>query len=393
VDLTPEGPSLLDPAKGPVAHVILLLDVSASMDASGKYPVLLDALERMLQELRTPGAAPVLLSVVVFAYGAQTLFRDVVASTLEPAEVIAKIDSSPLLFGRYTDVGGALKRAGKIAVDQLRANRGMPTRVYILTDGKPQDLQRTRHVWRRVGALPVDVDCLAFGDDANVGLLQEIISGGRGGTVKQVREDTLADAFDRIAEVAQRIVSNRAIVDVALAPGVIGRNAWRFRPGRHRFGEKSFVGGSHFRTDIGCLESGRTYSLLFELRLPETQSDRTDVGRVSVRLRGVGAPRVFRADVSVPRTASADLPDADPVVVAARDVVASLTENDTETQLRALRARHRLYVAERRDPRLIALVERAIGALESRGSLESLSDSERATLRSHTVTVGSLRFA
>lgn len=397
VDITPEGPSFLDPAKGPVAHVILLLDVSASMNEGEKYPVLREAMTRMLRELHAPGAAPIFLSIVVFAYGAKTLLRDVPAASVTAEDVFRRIESSPFRFGKYTDIAGALKRAGKIAVDQLRAHRAMPVRICILTDGRAQDLDRTRHVWRRVGALPVDVDCLAFGDDADVGMLQELVSGGRGGTVKQVRLDTLADAFDWIGTTSQRIVSNRAIVEVALAPGVVGRRAYRYRPGRHAYGDQAFVGGVRFRTDIGTLESGRTYSLLFELRVPTAggagdgtgaaSGTVTPLGRVSVRLRGVDSPRIFSADVSIPRTADTMLPFTAPDVVAARDVVASLDDADASTHLRALRTRLALYVAERRDPALIQLVQHAIDVLEKQGSLAALSPAEQAGLRAHTVTL------
>lgn len=388
VDVHAEGPPYLDPASGPVAHVILLLDVSASMNHDDKYPVLTEALRGMLAELSAPGAAPVLLSVIVFGYGAKTLFRDVPAASLDPDEVLAKIHASPLLFTRYTDVAGAMKRAGKIAIAQLRANKAMPVRIYVLTDGKPQDLVRTRYIMDRIASLPVDVDGLGFGADADVGLLQEFVSGGRGGTVKHVRAETLGDAFDRIGVVAQTVVSNRAVLELDLAPGVIGIAAHRYRPGRHRYRSDAFVDGAKFRTDLGTLESGRTYSLLFELRLPETSEPSTDVGKVTVRIRGQEGALTASAAVSVPRTAGASLPEPDRDVSAARDVLASVSGSDEKTQLRALKVRRKLYVAERRDPHLVNVIDKAIAALEAAGSLDALSSEERATLRSHTVTAG-----
>lgn len=388
VDVSAEGPPQLDPEKGPVAHVILLLDVSASMNHDDKFPVLTQALRGMLEELSAPGAAPVLLSVIVFAYGAKTLFRDVLASTLDPDAVFAKIKASPLLFTRYTDVPGAMKRAGKIAIAQLRANRAMPVRIYVMTDGKPQDLVRTRYIMDRISNLPVDVDGLGFGADADVGLLQEFVSGGRGGTVKHVRPETIGDAFDRIGVVAQRVVSSRALLDLELAPGVIGLAAHRYRPGRHRYRNDAFVDGARFRTDLGTLESGRTYSLLFELRLPETNEAVTEVGKVTLRIQGQDGFQVAEAPVSVARTAGDALPEPDADVAAARDVLASVSGSDEKTQLRALKVRRKLYIAERRDPHLVAVIDKAISALEAAGSLDALSSEERATLRSHTVTAG-----
>src|SRR5207247_7365076 len=114
VTMTPLGPPLLDPTQGPVAHVVLALDLSASMNVADKYPVLTHALAEMLEDLRKPEAAPILLSVVVFAYGAETLFYAINAKDLAPRKLLDALDKSALRFTRYTDVVGALRRAGRI---------------------------------------------------------------------------------------------------------------------------------------------------------------------------------------------------------------------------------------------------------------------------------------
>lgn len=391
VDVTPTGPPVVRPGAGPVAHVILLLDLSASMNHLDKYPVLTEALSGMLHELSAPNSADVLLSVVLFAYGSEILFRDVPASRLVPRQVLASIDASPLRFGRYTDAAGALAIAGRIAADQLRANRGMPTRIYMLTDGKPQDVPRTTENVGKLRAFSVDVDSLAFGADADVPFLQRLVSGGRGGTVKLVRSETLGEAFDRIASVAQRVVCNRAIVEFEPGRGVIPRSAFRYRPGRHKFGDDAFAGASTFRADLGALESGRTYSLLFEVRLPEAQSDLTDIGRLTLRVRRADVSRDFTATAAIARTADERTPEADADVAAARDVLAALSGDDAETQLRALRLRRDVYLRERRDPRIVAIIEKAIRSLESEGNLAALSAQECAALQSHTCTAGGAR--
>ncbi len=345
----------------------------------------------MLLDLSSSRSADVILSVVLFAYGSEVLLRDVRAKTLAPRDLLARIDASPLRFGRYTDVAGALNLAEKIAVDQLRANKAMPTRIYVLTDGKPQDVPRIREAMARLSKLPVDVDALAFGNDADVDLLQSVVSGGRGGTVKHVRSETLSDAFDRIAEVAQRVVSNRALIEFELAPGVFPGATYRYRPGRHQFDDAAFEGGTKFTADLGTFESGRTYSLLFGVRLPESKTDRTQIGKIKLRLRGAGSARVYEADVAVPRLTDDKLPDPDAEVLAARDVLAALSGADAKTQLRALRVRRKLYAAERRDPHVIDVIDRAIESLESQGSLAALSAADCATLRSHTCTAGGAR--
>ena len=386
--LTPDGPPVLDAASGPVAHIVLALDLSASMNQPDKYPVLTEALAGMLYELRSPNAAEVLVSVVVFAYGSATLLKGVSSKSLDPRDVLTSIDRSPLRFGRYTDAMGALQRAGAIAKSSLLENRAMPVRIYLLTDGKPQDMDGARGVLQKIAKMPVDVDGLAFGADADVRALQELVSGGRGGTVKQVRSETLSDAFGRIAEVAQRVVANRAKFDLCLRGGVVGGDAFRFRPARHRYGEDAFEDGVRFAADLGTLESGRPYTLLFELRLPRAKAGtETEIGAVTLRVPGFGGPRVFEKLLALPRHAGQSVA-TDPEVTAARDVLAALAGDDPQAMLRALRVRRTIYEEERRDRHVLGVIDKAIAELEERGTLARLSASEHAALLSHTCTAG-----
>ncbi len=386
--LTPDGPPIIDPASGPVAHIVLALDLSASMNHPDKYPVLTEALSGMLYELRSSSAAEVLVSIVVFAYGSATLLRGVSSKSIEPREVLAAIDRSPLRFGRYTDAAGALQRAGSLAKSSLTANRAMPVRVYLLTDGKPQDMDGAREVLAKIARMPVDVDGLAFGADADVRALQDLVSGGRGGTVKQVRAETLSEAFGRIAEVSQRVVANRAYFELSLAAGVVGGDAFRFRPARHRYGENAFAAGTRFTADLGTLESGRPYTLLFELRLPRAKAgSETEVGRVTLRVPGYGGPRTYEKLLALPRHSGAELA-VDAEVTAAREVLAALSGDDPQAMLKALRVRRRIYEEERRDRHVVGVIDKAIAELEERGTLAALTASEHAALLSHTCTAG-----
>ena len=306
-------------------------------------------------------------------------------------EVLRMIDRSPLRFGRYTDAVGALSRAGRIAFDSAQLNRLMPIRIFLLTDGRPQDMDGARKVMEKIRKLPVDVEGLAFGTDADVGALQELMSGGRGGTVKQIRPDTISDAFGHIAEAAATVVSNRAVLQVELAAGVIGGAAWRWRPGRTRFGKNAFEPGNVFKTDLGTLESGRDYSLLFQVRLPLTTASESEVARVVLHVPTREGPRVFEAFLSVPRHAGTAVTAADRDVEIARDVLHALGNNDPKDQLKALRLRRQLYCDERRDPEIIAALDRAIDEIEQKGSMSALSAADQAAIMSHTCTVGAMK--
>ncbi len=387
--LTPRGASLIDRGDGPVAHLILALDVSASMNHPDKYPVLTQALEGMLGDLQASDGPDVLLSVVAFAKGAEVIIRNVLASELTARDLISAVDRCPLRFGRYTDLVGALSRAGRIAYDTQRDDPTLPVRVYVMTDGRPQDVDAAAAMMQRIGKMPIDVDALAFGADADVSAMQALVSGHRGGTVKHVRKETLGEAYERISAVARRVVSKRALLSLDLGRGVVGGSVYRFRPGRHAYGSDAFVGGTHFEADLGTLEVGRAYSLLFQVRLPQTSADDTEIGEAVLRVPDFGGPREYRCTLAIPRHQDAQTIQADPVVVEARQVLEALEDADPEAMLRALRARRKLYISERRDPYLLEVVDKAIAELQERGTLDALSSNERAALTAHTATAGS----
>lgn len=387
VNLSPSGAPLVNPEVQTVAHVILALDLSASMNHMDKYPVLTKALTQMIYDLQAPGNGDVMVSVVAFAYGAEVLLKEVPASQLDPRELIMLLDGSDLRFTRYTDIVGALSRAGRIAYDHVRRDKVTPVRIYVLTDGKPQDELGARKVMNQIQKMPVDVSALCFGADADVESMQKLVSGGRGGTVKHVRSSTIEEAFGRIAEVATRVLATRCIFDLELGAGVVGGRAYRFRPGRHAYGEDAFVDGRHFKTDLGTLEQGRTYSMFFEIMLPRTMQAETEIGKLTLKVPGFGGPRVFEQQLKVGRHVGSSLPDPDPVVVEAQQVLAALESKDPVATLDALHARRRIYEQERRDPQLIAVLDKAIQELQDKGSLEDLSKEDRAALMAHTVTV------
>lgn len=385
VEIEATGDPIVDRQAGPVAHVILAIDVSASMNQTDKWPVVRQALSAMLRDLRADDAANVLVSVIVFSKGAEVLISATRARDLDSTELIRSIERSPLCFDRYTDVAGALKVAGRIAKAQVKAGRSLPVRIQLLTDGRPQDVDRARRVTEVVGTIPCDLDAFAFGVDADVELLQELLAGRRGGTVKSVRRETLGGAFVRLAEVAQRVVATRCQVEIELAPGVVGGDCYRYRPARVRFPSPAFEDGKRFSADLGTIESGRTYTLLFEFRPPETSEAESPIGKVTLRIPGYGGKIETSARLVLPRH-GLDLPEPHPDVRTARDILDALEDRDPSTALRALELRRKLYERERRDPGLLALLDRAIRVLRTTGTLDSLTRSEQATLRAHTCT-------
>ncbi len=373
----------------PVAHVILALDLSASMNAPTKFPVLQRAVGSMLDDLQRKGAADVLVSVVVFSMGSDTLIKAVPARRIGKQPFFRALESNKLCFGRYTDVSGALSRAGRIAYDQAKVDPTLPIRVYLMTDGRPQDMPRAMDSMEMLAKVRCDVHALAFGADADVVALQSLFSGRRGGTVKSVRSETIGSAFERVAEVAQRVVATRCQIEIELASGVVGGQVFRYRPARVRYPAPAFEGGKLFTADLGTLETARTYQLFFQVRPPERNETMTHLGEVRVSIPGAGGPITSTLRLELPRTpAETRTGEFRKDVRTARDILQALDASNPQAALRALRLRKTLYSHEKRDPGLIALIDKAVHLLESTRSLDGLSPGEFATLQAHTCTSG-----
>src|SRR5262249_12723114 len=154
-------------------------------------------LRRMFADFAARDAAPALVSAVAFGDGAKTLFRDIPARQLAASDAIRMIESAPLRLTKGADVAGALKRAGKIACEQLRAQRAMPIRACIVADTRPSDLLRTSAVMTRIRSLPIEFEALSFGGDADVALLDALVSCGRGGGAERVGPETFDAALRR----------------------------------------------------------------------------------------------------------------------------------------------------------------------------------------------------
>ncbi len=384
------GEPIVSKEEEAVGHVVLALDLSASMRHPDKYPVLREAVGSMLDDLHEEDAANVLLSVVVFSRRSEVLFREVPAKSLRKEALFRAIEQSKQCFGDYTDIPGALSHAGRIAYDQCRKSRTMPVRVYLLTDGKPQDVAGATAMTDRLSRVRTDLHALAFGSDADVRILQDLFAGKRGGTVKSVRAETIGSAFERVAAVAQCVVATRCLVDVKLSPGVVGGSAFRYRPARVRFPDPAFIDGKHFRTDLGTIEDGRKYGMLFEIRPPEREEGVTELGEITVSIPSWGGPIVHTVPLSIPRTSPGSLPGEEETAVrTARDILDALSDQDPKTALRALRLRRSIYEQEKRDAGLLTLLDKAIGMLESTGTLDALAPDDYATLMAHTCTSGS----
>jgi hypothetical protein len=346
------------------ADLALVLDVSGSMDQSNRYPLLCQAVRRLLAGLGPSDR----VSITLFSNRAETVVPLLVgADAAEQANhIIASMNRSRLLFGPQTllapALGLALESLGRAAPEPGRVRR-----VYVLTDGEVHDTPACETALGYYRTRRTEVHVYGFGDEFNAAALKQLVSDQLGGTVKPIcDEPDIVRTFAHLAQVNRRLAGQDGKLTVRFSPQVVCGDAWVFRPVGRYLGT---IQGHRLEHVFGGLETGRSYSLLFECRLPVAEhSDRTPVAQLQASWLHGGRPIGRAIEVAarrVPSPASAGLLPAVGLVKRAFDALNALRhEDDPQAVLASLKARRELAVLEKRDPNLIAALDKMIASLE-----------------------------
>lgn len=184
----------VQPAAQPQANLVFLIDVSGSMDAPDKLPLLKSSFRMLVEKLRADDT----VSIVTYAGDAGTVLEPTKAS--DKAKILSAIDT--LTPGGSTAGEAGLREAYRLA-EQSFVDGGV-NRVMLATDGDfnvgqsdDDDLKRLIEQKRESG---VFLSVLGFGrGNLNDRMMQEIAQNGNG---QAAYIDTLAEAEKALIEEA-----------------------------------------------------------------------------------------------------------------------------------------------------------------------------------------------
>ncbi len=352
---TDELSSAISPkSDGPGVDVALVLDVSGSMDKPNRYPLLCDAVRRLVIGLGPQDW----ISVILFTERSETVipFMPAEEAASDPDQIIQAMNDSGLLFGPRTNLAPGLH----LALEGFRSRailEGRARRTYVLTDGELHDVPECENVLTGFRPHSIEVHVYGFGDEFNAVALKLLVSDQIGGTVKPiVNEEDITRTFAHVAAVNRRLVGADARLEASFSADVACGDAWLFQPQGRYLGA---IRDRRLEYVIGGIESGRWYSLLLELRLPPGPEA---VGFVEVSW-SAGDERVNRRTEMIPvRTEGAST--VVPEVRRALDILQTLrAANDSAAKLASYKARRELAVLENRDPELIAALDKLIAGM------------------------------
>jgi Mg-chelatase subunit ChlD len=349
-----ESADIRSASDGPEVDVALVLDVSGSMDKPNRYPLLCEAVRRLVVGLDPQDW----ISITLFTDRSETVFpfMPVEEAASDPEQVIRAMKESGLLFGPRTNLAPGLR----LALEGFRsraASGGRVRRTYVLTDGELHDTPECEAVLNGFRPLSIELHVYGFGDGFHATDLKRLVSDQIGGTVKPiVNEKDITRTFAHVAEVNRRLAGTDAKLEVSFSPEVVCGDAWVFQPHGRYLG---VIRDRRVEHVIGGIEFGRWYSLLLEVRLPPG-SESVGVAKVSWI---AGDERVSRQTemIAVRKQGAAT---SVPEVRRALDILQILRAgDDSAAQLASFKARRELAVLEHRDPQLIAALDKMIASL------------------------------
>jgi hypothetical protein len=257
------------------AEICLVLDVSGSMRKENRYGLLEQAVAEFCKQLGAKDRA----AVVIFSTTAEVISGFEPASTLRrnvPA-LLQRMRDSPALYGLKTNVVPALGKA----VELLRTSptgREAVRRIYVLTDGGFHDAKQALGLLPRVAEAGAEIGIYGLGTEVQVRQLQRLLRGQQGGWVKPIVDaDAIRDSFAHIAEVSKALAGQEGRLFIDFDKRITLGDAWAFRPHEIYFGQIPKRRGN---CDVGPPEANRTYSMLFEIRLPKSAGPSDPVAQI-----------------------------------------------------------------------------------------------------------------
>lgn len=341
------------------ADLVLVVDVSSSMNRSDKYPLVRHGLKQLFENLSNEDR----LSLVIFSHLSEVILP--LSGQTDFVDGLQKIDRSKLLFGKSTQMAPALG----LALDQLELDgrKGAVRRVYALSDGELHDFEACQNLAPQLAQAGVEFHIYGFGNGFNVEQIATLSRCVPGGTCKPlVDTEKVVATFRSLGNRAANIAARNLQITVRFAHDVVAGDAFRFRP--HAAWLGAITEGSTSDL-VHSVEIGRSYSYLLEMRLPPQPIGPQKIASVTLTYETGGAEHMQREVVNVHRDSGGRVNSE---VRRACDLCLGKREQDPASKLAAARARLELAREEHRDTGLIAALERQIERLlaEQRGQPE-----------------------
>jgi Ca-activated chloride channel homolog len=239
------------------SHLVMVLDISGSMNTQNKYPLLKQALEIMLANLEDG----FYISIILFSSHAQLICKALPGNEAKNkiADIIEAIDNSPVRF-QATNLSYGLDMAFDIVREYRKHREEVIPRIYILTDGDLTDTQQCYARTKELESLNVEVNSYGFGNDFAFETMKQLMGATYGGMIKHISNNNdIIETFQRIIQVTALIVASEVNFKVTFEDGVIPGDFFCYRPAIRFWQASDFMPPKAPQFDVGNIEAQRKY--------------------------------------------------------------------------------------------------------------------------------------
>lgn len=346
----------------PPLHMCMILDVSLSMNAPDKYPLLLEAIPSLVSALSDDDH----LTIVLFSTGGEVAVSDKVVNVRNGIDVLkARIGASGVLFGNGTMLSTGIARAIDAIKEHRRQSSGAFERAYMLTDGQLHDPEESKRIAAQLRTLEVETHSYGFGKDFASDTMRAILSGLPGGSLKTILTTSdVVNTFQHVGDLSHRIVGQNAVFSFEYAKGVTPGDGFQFRPARNYYGSQQT--NKRFEVKLGALERGRSYIFMIEARVPPSEGGSSTVGTAKLSFVAQTGATTIEKQVICNRTEEfyAQQQHSDFAQLVLKVMDAERNPGD-EAQLEGLYAQEAYALRFGPDPAYLSAIRAAIRRLES----------------------------
>lgn len=384
LELQAAGESQAYEPQGISADIFLVLDVSGSMDAPDRYPLLRQAVEQFLRRMEPDDR----VGIVLFSTGADLALRPLPGAKVadQVPLILQRMDSSGIKFGGETRLAPGLRSALDCLGAPELTTKGVQ-RVYVLTDGELHDSDECKRGLLDFRPRGVEIHVYGFGTQFDALSLKRLVSDQLGGSVKPIcNEQDIVKTFAHVADVNRRLVAREGMLTLDFAPAVTCGDAWTFRPQERYLGP---IKNRRLVRELGGLEAERVYSLLLEVRLPPDDRPHTPVAQVQLTWRTGENKAAVRVEVAAARIlpGTSHSPQLIPQVGQAYAILNGMRlQGDKEAQVAAVKARRELAILEGREAGLIDALDQQIEVLGGKTSPAQINEQQLQYLASDPLT-------
>jgi len=353
-------------------HLVMVLDISGSMNIAAKYPFLRQAMELMMSNLEDG----IFLSVVLFSTESHLLCNALPAAEIRKnaANIVSWMDTCPIRF-QETCLSKGLKIAMQVAQEFRQKEPFTIPRIYILTDGQLTDPEACFQLTPELESSKMEFHSFGFGNDFAFDSMRRLFGKSLGGTIKHIAQtNDIMERFQRVVQVSSQIIASQAKITLQFSDKIMPGDFFSHRPKPYLWPASQFnpMQGPVF--EVGYLEAQREYIWALEAHLPPKIATSYEIANFQFSFTQGQSAKQVSWPILVPISGQ-QLGTQQSNITEVFDSLEELRNSSQDALIRAYEARISIFHREKRDPQHIQALQALLAKLKEGNAKQEIDES------------------